>query len=337
MTRNIGVDTPQVLNGVTYDFVSWSDGGSRFHDIATPATAKSYVANFARRAAFGTITANPNPIQLASGASTGITRVFWTSGQTTKVEVHRDSPSGQLFAATGSGSFSQLTGNWVKEGTKLFLQDVSNGQPLTSTFTLDSVTLHVTTAAASIAPPIGSITADPNPLITNPGQTTLAWTSYGTSSVEIHINAPNGNKLTGSGPGSFSAKTGQWARPGMTFYLQNTSNGLALTAANTIATVTMIGGIGGTISISPTPILVTDGSGLGVATITCTSFGTSAVQVRVDSPSGNLLNASGPGTFSSMTGKWVQNGQKFYLQDVSDGKPLTSANTLAVATAVVQP
>ncbi len=334
MTRNIGVDTPQVLNGVTYDFYSWSDGGSRFHDIATPATAKSYVANFTRRPAFGTITANPNPIQLASGASTGITRVFWTSGQTTKVEVHQDSPSGVLVAQSGPGSFSQLTGNWVKEGTKVFLQDVSNGQPLTSTFTLDSVTLHVTTAAASIVTPIGSITADPNPLFSDPGQTNLYWTSYGTTNVEVHVNSPGGNKIAGSGPGSFSAKTGQWARPGMTFYLQNTSNGLPLTAANTIAKVTMIGG---TISISPTPILVTDGSGLGVATITSTSFGTSAVQVRIDSPSGNLLNASGPGTFSSITGKWVQNGQKFYLQDVSDGKPLTSANTLAVATAVVQP
>ncbi len=239
MTRNIGVDTPQVLNGVTYDFYSWSDGGSRFHDIATPATAKSYVANFARRPAFGTITANPNPIQLASGASTGITRVSWTSGQTTKVEVHRDSPSGQLFAATGSGSFSQLTGNWVKEGTKVFLQDVSNGQPLTSTFTLDSVTLHVTTAAASIATPIGSITADPNPLFSDPGQTTLAWTSYGTSSVEIHVNAPNGNAFISSGPGTFSAKTPQWVRHGMIFYLQNVSNGLPLTSTNTLAKVTM--------------------------------------------------------------------------------------------------
>jgi hypothetical protein len=222
-------------------------------------------------------------------------------------------------------------GNSVQEGTKLFLQDISGGQPLTSAYTLDSVTLHVTSA------PAGSITADPNPLITDwrgLGATTLSWTSYGTSSVEIHINAPNGSKLTGSGPGSFSVSTGHWAAPGMTFYLQNTSNGLPLTAANTIAKVTMIGG---KISISPNPIIVTDGSGLGVATITSTAYGTSAAQVRVDSPSGNLLYSFSSGTFSGMTGKWVQNGQKFYLQDVSDGKPLTSANTLAVATAVVQP
>jgi hypothetical protein len=120
----------------------------------------------------------------------------------------------------------------------------------------------------------------------------------------------------------------------MTFYLQNVSNGLPLTAANTLATVTMIGGA---ISISPTPIYVTDGSGLGVATISWNSFGTSAVQVRVGSPSGAPFAYWGPGPGSETTGKWVYNGEKFYLQDVSDGKPLTSANTLAVATAVVLP
>jgi hypothetical protein len=326
LTRNIGVDTPQVVNGLTYDFYSWSDGGARFHNIATPATATSYVANFWKRSGFGTITANPNPVELAAGSSTGVTNVFWSSAYTTKVQVHRDSPSGLLLAQTGAGSFSQLTGNWVREGTKIFLQDVSSGQPLTSASTLDSVTLHVTAA------PVGSITADPNPVLRVPGQTTLAWTSYGTSNVEIHVNAPNGPGFSGSGPGSFSEKTGVWAGPGMTFYLQNVSNGLPLTAANTLATVTMIGG---TISISPNPIHVTDGSGLGIATVNWNSSGTSNVEIHVNAPNGTGFSGSGPGSSSAITGKWVDNGMKFYLQDVSDGKPLTSANTLATATAVV--
>ena len=325
-TRNIGVDTPQVFDGLTYDFYSWSDGGARFHNIATPATATSYVANFWKRPGFGTITANPNPVELAAGSSTGVTNLFWSSAYTTKVQVHRDSPSGLLLAQTGAGSFSQLTGNWVREGTKIFLQDVSSGQPLTSASTLDSVTLHVTAA------PVGSITADPNPVLRVPGQTTLAWTSYGTSNVEIHVNAPNGTGFSGSGPGSFSEKTGVWVGPGMTFYLQNVSNGLPLTAANTLAKVTMIGG---TISISPNPIHVTDGSGLGIATVSWNSSGTSNVEIRVNAPNGTGFSGSGPGSSSAITGKWVDNGMKFYLQDVSDGKPLTSANTLATATAVV--
>jgi glucose/arabinose dehydrogenase len=326
MTRGISVDTPQVLDGLTYDFYSWSDGGARVHDIVTPETATTYRASFWKRPGFGTITANPNPIQLSAGSSTGATNILWSSAYCSKVEVHRDSPSGLLVARSGPGSFSQMSGNWVTEGTKLFLQDVSNGQPLTSAYTLDSVTLHVTTA------PIGSITADPNPLLTVPGQTTVAWTSYGTSNVEIHVNAPNGSGFAGSGPGSFSAVTGGWATPGMTFYLQNVSNGLPLTAANTLAKVTLISG---TISISPNPIHVHDGSGVGVGTVTWTSKGTKFVEIHVNAPDGPGFSGSPAGTFSAVTGKWVANGMKFYLQDVSDGKPLTSANTLAIATAVV--
>ena len=151
--------------------------------------------------------------------------------------MHRDSPSGTLFARSGPGSFSVVTGNWVQEGTRLFLQDVSNGQPLTPEFTLDSVTLHVTTAA-----PVGSITADPNPFVPDSrglGETTLAWTSYGTTRVEIHVDAPNGPGFISGGPGSFSVRTPRWVQDGQTFFLQNVSNGLPLTAANTLATVTV--------------------------------------------------------------------------------------------------
>jgi hypothetical protein len=335
LTRNIGVDTPQVLNGLTYDFYSWSDNGARFHDISTPPTATSYIANFWKRPGFGTITANPNPIELTNGVTTGVAEIFWTSAQTAAVEVHRDSPSGLLLARTGPGSFSQLTGNWVQEGTQLFLQDVSNGQPLTSAFTLDSVTLHVTSLPHVIGAFGGSITAEPNPFVADwrgLGATTLSWTSYQTTNVEVHVNAPNGPMFVSSGPGSFSQATEPWVRPGMTFYLQNTSNGLPLTSANTLATVTMIGG---TISLNPNPIH--DPSGAGVTTVSWNSYGTTAVQVRVDSPSGAPFAYWGSGAASETTGRWVINGMKFYLQDVSDGKPLTSANTLAVATAVVIP
>jgi hypothetical protein len=90
--------------------------------------------------------------------------------------------------------------------------------------------------------PAASISASPNPLAVDSrglGQTTLAWTSYAASKVEIHIDAPDGNVFTASGPGSFFEATGRWARAGMTFYLQNVSNGLPLTADNTLAKVTL--------------------------------------------------------------------------------------------------
>ena len=75
MKRTIGVDTPQKLNGGTYDFYSWSDGGARYHNIDAPPTNTGYVANFWKRPAYGTITANPNPVQITGGRNTGVTTI----------------------------------------------------------------------------------------------------------------------------------------------------------------------------------------------------------------------------------------------------------------------
>ena len=333
LTRSIGVDTPQVLNGLIYDFVSWSDGGARFHNVSAPRTATGYVANFWKRPAYGSITANPNPIRVNDGSDKGATTLYWSSGQTNKVEVRLSAPGGQLIARSGAGSFSQLTNKSIRDGTKVYLQDVSDNQPLTRAYTLDAVTLRVTSA------PRGSITANPNPFLADPsglGQTTLAWTSYGTSAVEVRVDAPDGNKLAGSGDGSFSTNTGHWVRDGMTVYLQDVSGGLPLTAANTLATVTLHGTSGtpsGSIRANPNPF-TPNAQGLGQTTITWASAGTNKVEIHVNAPDGNRLADSGPGTFSINTGQWVRDGMTFYLQNVSNGLPLTSANTLDTVTAV---
>jgi glucose/arabinose dehydrogenase len=342
LIRSIGADSPQVLNGLTYDFVSWSDGGARFHNISAPRTATGYVANFWKRPGYGSLTADPNPIEVSDGSGQGVTRLFWSSGQTNEVEVRLGAPGGQLIARSGAGSFSQLTNKSIREGTKIFLQDVSNNQPLTSAYTLDSVTLHVIDLHQAVAGPSGSITANPNPFPADAqglGQTTLAWTSYGTSAVEIHVNAPNGPQFAGGDPGSFSAATGRWVVDEMTFYLQNVSGGLPLTAANTLATVTM-SAVGltpsGSISANPNPFHPNP-QGVGQTTLTWTSAGTNKVEVHVNTPNGNRLGATGPGTFSISTGQWVRNGMVFYLQNVSNGLPLTSTNTLARVTMTSSP
>jgi glucose/arabinose dehydrogenase len=333
---SIGVDTPQVVDGLTYDFVSWSDHGTRVHNISAPRTATGYIANFLKRPGYGSITANPNPIRVSDGSGKGATTLFWSSGQTNQVEVRLGAPGGQLIARSGAGSFSQLTNKSIRDGTKIFLQDVSNNQPLTRNYTLDAVTLHLTTA------PKGSITANPNPFVADSdgvGQTTLAWTSYGTSAVEIHVNAADGNRFTGSGSGSFSATTGQWVRDGMTLYLQNVSGGLPLTATNTLATVTLSAVSStpsGSISANPNPFQP-DANGLGQTTLTWTSAGTNRVEVHVNAPNGNRLVESGPGSFSTLTGQWVRDGMTFYLQNVSNGLPLSSANTLARVTMTASP
>jgi SAM-dependent methyltransferase len=91
-------------------------------------------------------------------------------------------------------------------------------------------------------PPTGLITAEPNPFRPDSqglGQTTLSWLAHGSSKVEVRVDAPDGLLFARHGPGRYSQPTGQWVRDGTTFYLQNVSKGLPLTAENTIAMVTL--------------------------------------------------------------------------------------------------
>jgi hypothetical protein len=89
---------------------------------------------------------------------------------------------------------------------------------------------------------------------------------------------------------------------------------------------------GAAIQAAPNPIQVCDGSGLGITTLYYKFLPpVKLVDVRVGSPSGEQLAHSSI-ELSSTTGKWVNDGMTFYLQDVSDGKPLTPNNTLATVT-----
>ena len=85
---------------------------------------------------------------------------------------------------------------------------------------------------------IGIITADPNPIreFSRPGglgMTTLEWSSLKTKAVEIHVGAPDGPLFQRSET-SGKAVTGEWVHDGMIFYLQDVTDGLALTFANTL-------------------------------------------------------------------------------------------------------
>jgi glucose/arabinose dehydrogenase len=46
ITRTLGVVSPQTVGGVTYEFVSWSDGGGATHAINTPSRSTPYMATF---------------------------------------------------------------------------------------------------------------------------------------------------------------------------------------------------------------------------------------------------------------------------------------------------
>lgn len=89
------------------------------------------------------ITADPNPIQVCDGSGTGVTKLTWSSVGPGVVEMHVNSPSGDLLARTGANGMA-TTGNWVKDGMIFYLQDVTNGKPLTPENTLATITFKTT-------------------------------------------------------------------------------------------------------------------------------------------------------------------------------------------------
>jgi hypothetical protein len=116
--------------------------GALCRDSFAAVTAKSPSYALSLRAT-GSITANPNPIQVCDGTGLGITTLTWASTGTSVVEVHVDEPSGILLASTGP-SGTVTTGKWVGNATQFFLQDVSGGLPLNSANTLATVTVYLT-------------------------------------------------------------------------------------------------------------------------------------------------------------------------------------------------
>ncbi len=85
----------------------------------------------------------------------------------------------------------------------------------------------------------------------------------------------------------------------------------------------------GSITAGPNPIQVCDDTGLGVTTLSWSTSGTGEVDVRVGAPNGTLFVTAGP-TGSATTGKWVNHGMVFYLQNASYGDRTSAANTLAI-------
>jgi len=88
----------------------------------------------------GLMAAEPNPFR-ADSQGQGRTVISWMTYATNKVEIHLDAPDGLLFARSGPGISSQKTGQWVRDGTKFYLQNVSKGLPLTPENTIAVLTL----------------------------------------------------------------------------------------------------------------------------------------------------------------------------------------------------
>ena len=103
-----------------------------------------------------------------------------------------------------------------------------------------------------------------------------------------------------------------------------------LTAAHLFSNIKrrLFGKSAGSINADPNPIEISDFSGMGETTLNWKSDGTARVEIRMNAPDGQLLGSTG-NSGNMKTGKWVRNNMIFYLQDVSDGLPLSTSNTIA--------
>jgi glucose/arabinose dehydrogenase len=87
VTRTLGVVSPQTVGGVTYEFVSWSDGGAATHSFNTPASNTTYTATFR-------VASNPT--------GNGLSATYWDNQDFTGTTVTRVDPTVNFDWGTGS-------------------------------------------------------------------------------------------------------------------------------------------------------------------------------------------------------------------------------------------
>jgi hypothetical protein len=194
----------------------------------------SVVVNFQSAVQF---TATPNPItaiSVVNGVEQGSTNLQWSApGQSSvAVVLAATATSSAVTVVTGGASGSVAV--TAQDGNVYLLENTSVTPPVV----IGTQTIHLQHQV--------QFAAMPNPaavLFTEGsielGQTILSWNAMGVSTVSIMIGAPNGILFANAGP-SGVAPTGLWVTSGMTFYLQDTTGGKPLIAANTLATVTVL-------------------------------------------------------------------------------------------------
>ena len=114
ITRTLGVVSPQTAGGVTYEFVSWSDGGAATHSINTPASNTTYTATF--RVASG------------GGGTNGLSATYFNSVDLTGTTVTRADPTVDFDWGDGSPAPAIAINNFSARWTGQVPPKVSGAQ-----------------------------------------------------------------------------------------------------------------------------------------------------------------------------------------------------------------
>jgi hypothetical protein len=221
----------------------WVTEGMVFYlqDVSSnqPLTFTYTIATATAHESAVTFTATPLVILNPDAKGLGSMTLNWDVPGASVVEVHINSASGALFTRQQGETGWAYAPGWVSDGMVFVLCEVSQNACSTAN-TVATLTAHVGSDPSSSATAGGaSLVAFPNPVALLPGQrygqTTLYIRAPGASVAEIHVNSPDGLLFARTGP-SGSATTGPWVTDGMTFYLQDASQG---SPGRTIATASI--------------------------------------------------------------------------------------------------
>ncbi|HEY2414854.1 MAG TPA: PQQ-dependent sugar dehydrogenase [Pirellulaceae bacterium] len=131
MTRTIEAPLTQVVGGITYNFVGWSDGGAAKHSFDTAATNTTYTAQYQAQTSTAALAA-----AYSSNAPTHV-----IAGQTVTYQVTVTNTGTQTWTATGTNKVrlgvyfagvSDAVGAWSKEPARFALtSNVAPGKSVT--------------------------------------------------------------------------------------------------------------------------------------------------------------------------------------------------------------
>jgi hypothetical protein len=240
-------DGPLLYGGVgqgTATATGWVSNGMVFYlqDVSNnkPRTLANTLATATAYTSAVTFTATPPVILFPDALGNGSMTLNWTDPGAKLLEVHIGSPSGQLFTRQGGPSGSARASGWVSDGLTFVLCDVSNGA-CSSQNTVATLTAHIASDSQDTVGAGGGspFVASPSPIPVAAGQlfgqTTLYFDVPGANTLQIRIGSPTGTLFAQVGA-SGTAATGNWVSDGLTFYLQDISNGVP---GATVATATV--------------------------------------------------------------------------------------------------
>ncbi len=157
MERELGAPSPQTIGTTVYEFVSWSDGGSASHRIATPAESTAYVARFRARA-----TPNRPPTVSLTAPAGGASL---TAGAAVTLTANASDPDGSVrrvrfldgTQVVGEDVSAPFTSPWIPTSAGVHTLTAQVTDDLGSTVTSSAVTVTVTAPANQF--PTARITA----------------------------------------------------------------------------------------------------------------------------------------------------------------------------------